>query len=773
MTQTVTAKKPRKKKKGTQPRDYITPKEIARVVNFEEDEPFDVLGPHALEGTDGSVIRAFLPHAHRAWIRLPGKAKTTMKKIDDRGLFEVWFNKPLGDGLRYKVGYENKLGTLIEREDPYAFLPAITDMDLCLLSEGNLFKSYEKLGSRAMTLNGTKGAHFAVWAPNARSVSIVGNFNHWQPGAHPMTRVHFSGLWSLFVPGLDNGEVYKYSIRSRHDNRLRMKSDPYAFGSELRPKTASIVTSLEKHKWRDNKWIKKRRESNYLAAPISIYEVHLGSWKLAGKHDWERMNYRDLAHELVNHVKAHGYTHIELMPIMEHPLDESWGYQVVSFYAPTSRFGTPQDFMYFVDYCHRHDVGVILDWVPAHFPRDEHGLADFDGAPLYNYADWKKGEQRDWGTLVFDYEKNEVRNFLISNALFWLDKYHIDGLRVDAVASMLYLDYSRKDGEWQPNIYGGRENLEAMDLIKKLNEIVHANHPGVLTIAEESTDWPGVSKPTYLSGLGFSLKWNMGWMHDILDYFEKDPIYRKYHQGMLTFALLYAFSEKFVLPISHDEVVYGKRSLLEKMPGDDWQKFANCRLFFAFMFGHPGKKLNFMTNDIGQRAEWNCKKSLDWHLTHHEPHRQLELFFKDLQNLYTQLPALHEMDCDPNGFEWIDFKDSDASVISFIRWSRDKKQALIFVFNMTPVTRQSYRIGVPREGRYQEVLNSDAAEYGGSGIGNYGGYFAERIAWHGHPASLPVNTPPLGCIVFLWNENAPSAFRPKRKVTRKQVGGKR
>ena len=604
----------------------------------------------------------------------------------------------------------------------------ITGFDLYLMGEGNHFKSYEKFGARLMNIQGVQGVYFALWAPNARGISVVGNFNNWQQDTHPMNRLDSSGVWELFIPGLKEGEIYKYAITSA-DNHWHLKADPYAFQAELRPQTASIVCSLEKYAWRDDEWMKQRSHQRLTDAPMSIYEVHLGSWKTTS--DMKFLNYRLLAEEIVAYVLAMGYTHIELLPVMEHPLDESWGYQIINYYAPTSRFGAPEDFMYFVDACHQNGIGVILDWVPGHFPRDEHGLANFDGQQIYAYPNWKKGEHKEWGTLVFDFGRREVSNFLISNACFWLEKYHVDGLRVDAVASMLYLDYARSPGEWEPNIFGGHENLEAINFIKQLNTVVHADHPGILMIAEESTSWPHVTHPVNDGGLGFDMKWNMGWMHDTLDYFSKDPIYRKYHQGKLTFSLVYAFSENFILPISHDEVVYGKKSLLSKMPGDDWQKFANARLFLSYMFAHPGKKLSFMTNDIGQWKEWDSRGGLDWGILEQEMNQKFHLFVKDLQFLYKKYPAFYQQDFNFHGFEWIDFSDIDQSVISFLRWSKDYKEVLIFTFNMTPVPRHSYRIGVPYQGVYEEILNSDAAQYGGSGVGNFGGVTADQysLSW--------------------------------------------
>lgn len=624
----------------------------------------------------------------------------------------------------------------------------LTDFDLHLIGEGSHYKKYEKLGAHVVEINGIKGVHFAVWAPNAERVSVIGDFNNWDGRRHPMQVLGSSGVWEIFIPGLDEGELYKFEIKSKFHNYIAVKVDPYAFYFELRPKSASIVYNINKYQWNDSTWMEMRAKKNWFESQVSIYEVHLGSWMRVPEEGNRWLTYRELADKLVKYVKEMGYTHIELLPVTEHPLDASWGYQTVGYFAPTSRFGTPEDFMYLIDQCHQNNIGVILDWAPAHFPRDAHGLGFFDGTCLYEHEDPRKGEHRDWGTLIFNYGRNEVRNFLISNALFWFEKYHVDGLRVDAVASMLYLDYSRKEGDWIPNIFGGRENLEAIDFLKKFNEIAHEYHPGILTIAEESTAWPGVSRPTYLGGLGFSMKWNMGWMNDMLEYISKDPVHRKYHHNNLTFSLLYAFTENFILVLSHDEVVHGKRSMLSKMPGDMWQKFANLRLFYGFMYGHPGKKLLFMGGEFGQWDEWNHDRSIDWHLLQYEPHWRLQKYVKDLNHLYRSEPALYEVDFNYWGFEWIDFRDSEQSIISFIRRSKAPDDFLIFVCNFTPVPRFNYRIGVPQSGFYKEILNSDSSEYWGSNLGNSGGVPAEEIPWHGRPYSMNITLPPLATIVF-------------------------
>lgn len=656
----------------------------------------------------------------------------------------------------------------------------LSDTDLYLLNEGTHFKSYEKLGARVKTFKKKKGVQFVVWAPEAKGVSVVGEFNDWKPGINKMDKSGKSGYWQTFIEGLKEGDMYKYAVKSRNDNVV-FKSDPYAFKTEHRPGNASIVfSSLDKYKWNDSEWIKERKKlssvkNSYKNIPVSIYEVHLGSWKKDhSKNEWGYKNYRELAHELADYVKENNYTHIELLPVMEHPLDISWGYQVVNYFAPTSRYGEPEDFMYFVDYCHQNGIGVILDWVPSHFPTDEHGLGNFTGREIYAYENLRKGFHKEWGTYVFDYGKNEVINFLISNALFWIEKYHIDGLRVDAVASMLYLDYSRKEGEWEPNIYGGNENLEAVAFIKNLNDTIHKKQKGVLMIAEESSSWPGVTAPVHLGGLGFDMKWNMGWMHDILAYFSMDPVFRKFHHGKLTFAIWYAFNEKFLLPISHDEVVHLKKAVIEKMPGDEWQKFANARLLYGFMFAHPGKKLNFMGNDIAQYTEWNSEESLKWEVLENDYNKKFNLFFKELNRLYREHPALHEVDFDSKGFQWLDFSDSDDSVIGFVRYNPDKSEILLFTFNMTPVLRENYVFGVPRKGFYKEIMNSNAAEYGGSGVGNMGGVHSEDIPRFEFFDSIKVTLPPLAMNVYqlVASEEFVESIEPGSKVSEESFESK-
>ncbi|TMB92469.1 MAG: 1,4-alpha-glucan branching protein GlgB [Chloroflexi bacterium] len=634
-----------------------------------------------------------------------------------------------------------------------------SDFDLYLFGQGKNYRIYEKMGAHVRTVNGVTGVHFAVWAPNALAVSVIGDFNNWQRGANPMHLRHRDlGVWECFVPGVKPGALYKYAIYSRFNNYAVEKTDPYGFATELRPRTASIVVDIHRHDWNDNTWMQQRAEHQELSSPISIYEVHLGSWRHAperhveGNPEEDRyLTYRELAHSLAPYVKDLGFTHIELLPITEYPYDASWGYQVTGFYAPTSRFGTPEDFQYFVDYMHQQGIGVFLDWVPSHFPKDGTALSYFDGTYLYEYADARKGEHKEWGTLVFDYGRSEVRNFLIANALFWLREYHIDGLRVDAVASMLYLDYQRKPGEWIANQYGGREHLEAIDFLRQLNEAVYAEEPGTLTIAEESTAWPLVTRPTYVGGLGFSLKWNMGWMHDMLDYMHLDPIFRRYHHNNITFSLMYAYSENYVLPLSHDEVVHLKGSLINKMPGDLWQRFANLRAFYGYMWGHPGKKLLFMGGEFGQWHEWNFAESLDWHLV--EPpsdprHAQLRNFLRDLCIIYQHEPALSELDYDPAGFAWIDCYDSDNSVVSFIRRTRNEEDTLVLVCNFTPVPRHGYRLGVPHAGEYYELLNSDADRYGGSGLENLQPMPSGPIYWQSCPHSILLTLPPLSTVIL-------------------------
>ena len=722
------------------------------LLRAEHADPFAVLGPHAVE-RDAShrlVIRTIQPYASEVAVVL-GNDVIPAERVESEGIFEALLppgtREPLGP-LAYRLRVRYSDGGAAEFPDAYAFPPVLTEFDLHLFGEGTHYEQYKKLGAHVREIAGVCGVHFAVWAPNARRVSVVGDFDRWDGRLHPMRSCGGSGVWELFVPELAEGAIYKFEIRPRLGDLPFLKADPYAFEAELRPKSGSKVASLDGYAWDDSAWMRERPRRDWLAEPVSIYEVHLGSWRRVAEQDDRWLTYRELADQLIPYVKQMGYTHLELLPVMEHPFDGSWGYQTIGYFAATSRYGTPSDLMYFVDRCHREGLGVILDWTPAHFPTDAHGLAEFDGTHLYEHADPRQGRHPDWGTLVFNYGRAEVQNFLLANALFWFDKYHVDGLRVDAVASMLYLDYSRQPNEWVPNEFGGRENLAAIALLKKLNELVYARHPGALMIAEESTAWPAVSRPTYAGGLGFNLKWNMGWMNDTLQYFSLDPIHRKYHHNSMTFSMLYAFTENFVLPLSHDEIVHGKASLLNKMPGDLWQQFANLRLLYAYFYAHPGKKMLFMGGEFGQRSEWDSGTALEWSLLAYEPHQGLQRLVADLNALYRREPALHEVDFDWHGFAWIDCKDADASVLSFLRRARDPRELIVVVASFTPVVREPYRVGVPEPGYYRELLNSDAQYYGGTDVGNGGGLMAEPVPWMGQPYSLPLRLPALGAIYF-------------------------
>jgi 1,4-alpha-glucan branching enzyme len=702
------------------------------VIEGRHHDPFSVLGPHELE------VRAWLPQAKRAWLVIDGDS-VEMTRAADAGFFTA----ELAGSGDYRIRIELYSGETLEFEDPYRFPPLLTSFELHLFGEGTNHEAYRTLGAHTIVCEGVAGVRFAVWAPNAEVVSVLGDFNGWDRTRHPM-RLRDGGIWEIFIPALEVGAHYKYSVLSKLGTE-QFKCDPYGFYAEIPPKTASIVWGLSNYEWQDEAWMTERAERSVLHEAVSIYEVHLESW-MRGPGN-RALTYRELAHHLVGYAKTMGYTHLELMPIMEHPFSGSWGYQVTGYFAPTSRFGTPDDFRFFVDACHQAGIGVILDWVPAHFPKDLHGLYRFDGTALYEHEDPRQGEQPDWGTLIFNFGRNEVRGFLLANALYWLREFHIDGLRVDAVASMLYRDYSRQPGQWIPNKYGGRENLEAIDFLHKFNDLVH-KEPGAVTIAEESTSWPGVSRPVYANGLGFTMKWNMGWMHDMLDYFEEDPVYRKFHQSNITFSMLYAFTENFVLPISHDEVVHLKRSLLSKMPGDEWQRFANARAFLAYMYGHPGKKLLFMGCEFGQTEEWNEAVILPWHLLQYPVHSRLQTMVRELNWLYRREPAMNEVDDDYAGFEWIDFRDAEASVISFLRYSRDRQEYLVFVCNFTPVPRHNYRVGVPQAGQYAEIFNTDSEMFGGSNMGNSGAVWAGETQSHGRPASLSITLPPLAVVVF-------------------------
>ncbi|ASC70445.1 1,4-alpha-glucan branching enzyme [Halomicronema hongdechloris C2206] len=738
--------------------------QIKRITENQHDNPFEILGSHVLEDQDHHkrwVVRAFLPNADAVWVINPeARRQHPMQSVHHPHFFECEVEADelaMNYLLKIKEGEHERV-----IHDPYAFkTPLLTDYDIYLFGEGNHHRIYEKMGAHPVEVDGVAGVYFSVWAPNARNVSIIGDFNQWDGRKHQMRRLN-GGVWDLFIPELTAGTTYKYEIKNPAGH-LYYKSDPYGFQQEVRPNTASVVNDLE-YTWGDDDWLEARRHQDPQQEPISVYEVHLGSWlhasadqppepgevvRVSQKPEGRFLTYRELAHTLVPYAKELGYTHIEVLPVAEHPYDGSWGYQVAGHYAPTSRFGTPQDFMYFVDQCHQQGLGVIVDWVPGHFPKDSHGLACFDGSHLYEHADPRKGEHKGWGTLVFNYSRREVSNFLIANALFWFDKYHIDGIRVDAVASMLYLDYDRKDGEWVPNRFGGNENLEVVDFLRQLNYLIFGYYPGVLSIAEESTAWPNVSRPTYIGGLGFNLKWNMGWMHDMLDYFSTDPLYRRYHQNHITFSIWYAFSENFMLALSHDEVVHGKGNLYQKMPGDEWQKLANLRALYGYMYTHPGKKTLFMGMEFGQTSEWNCWLDLDWGLLNQIPHQQLKQFIGDLNALYKSQPALYTDDFSAAGFEWIDCNDADNSVVSFIRQAKDSPDFLVTVCNFTPTPLFDYWVGVPEPGHYQELINSDAEIYGGSDTGNFGGKdtqpWPENPRW---PHALSLTLPPLGVLVL-------------------------
>ncbi len=732
----------------------LTEVEINQIRYNELSDPFDVLGMHC--SSAGLCVRVWRPGAQSIAII----DRTTHKKVDTLecshpdGIFEkVWPKRKKIFSYLLETTYPDNV--VVTLADPYSFLPVMTEEARYLFNEGNYERVYDDLGSHVRTLDSVEGVVFAVWAPSAKRVSVVGNFNTWDGRRHPMRKLGASGVWELFIPGLTEGAVYKYEIKKHDRDHLILKTDPYGYCQEAPTNHGSIVYNLDAYVWEDSEWLARRAKTDRLNCPISIYEVHLGSWRKTGPDihgDW--LSYRELAHQLAEYVLEMGYTHIELLPIQDHPYVPSWGYQVGGFYAPNHRFGSPAEFQYFVDYMHNQGISVIIDWVPAHFPKDTFGLAQFDGTNLYEHADPREGEHKDWGTLIFNVGRNEVRNFLVANALFWCEKFHIDGIRVDAVASMLYRNYSRNDGEWIPNIHGGAENLEAVHFLQTMNRLVHERFPGAITIAEESTSWPMVSRPTYLGGLGFTFKWNMGWMHDMLSYFSKDPVYRVYHQNQITFGLWYAFTENFMLVISHDEVVHGKKSLLEKMPGDPWRKFANNRAFFGFMFGHPGKKLMFMGTEFGSHWEWDAQQSITWNVLAHDDdafhHSGLQAYVADCNKMYKQESALWEKDFDNSGFSWIDFSDAANSIIAFTRTGNDWHNMLLFVCNFTPNPRHNYRVGVPHGGFYEEILNSDASIYGGAGYGNLGGKHADGIPTHGQSHSLDLTIPPLSVMVLKW-----------------------
>ena len=730
----------------------LHPDAIQALVTGEIGAPTSVLGKHHVG--DEVSIRTFRPWAKRIdLVNDDTGHRVRMKKHHDEGLFvanldSTWVTAPYHFEAKTD---DSGVDTYI---DPYAYPPLLSEYDIYLFGQGQHHDIYRKLGAHSRDIDGVSGINFAVWAPNCYKVALVGDFNRWDTRSHVMEQNGESGIWELFVPGLEAGAHYKYEIRSHNSGYWAEKSDPYGFYAELRPKTASIVYDIDRYQWSDSEWMTARAQQNPLNQPMNVYELHPGSWKR--KDDDAFLSYRELADELAPYLVEMGYTHLELLPIAEHPLDASWGYQVIGYFAPTSRYGTPDDLMYFVDCCHQNNIAVILDWVPAHFPKDGHGLNYFDGTHLYSHEDPLQGEHPDWGTMIFNYARSEVRNFLIANALFWLKEYHIDGLRVDAVSSMIYLNFSRENGAWVPNQYGSHENLGALAFLREFNEVVHAEAPGAITIAEESTAWAMVSRPTYVGGLGFTFKWNMGWMHDTLEYMAHDPVHRRFHHHQITFALLYAFSENFVLPLSHDEVVHLKGSLIGKMPGDYWQKFAGLRLLFGYQYTQVGKVLNFMGNEFAQFAEWSEERSLDWHLLDYEKHAQMQAWVRDLNHLYREQPALWQVDFEPDGFRWIEANDADYSVYSYIRYAEDRSDFLIVVLNCTPEVRNNYRFGVPDAGFYREMLNSDAGFYGGGDIGNDGGAHSDDIAMHGLPQSISLRLPPLG-ILILKLENQASA----------------
>jgi 1,4-alpha-glucan branching enzyme len=715
--------------------------QIEAIVHGDCADPFAFLGPHT-DSRGATVVRVFLPQIDTlSLIDTDEKTLTDCRRVHPEGVWLATLPVP----TRYRLRATSAAGSF-EFEDAYRFGVVLGDLDVYLLAEGNHLRNYERLGAHPTTMDGVKGTAFAVWAPSASRVSVVGDFCRWDGRRLPMRKRHDCGVWELFVPGVEPGTLYKFEIKGPDGALLPLKADPYAFRSEQPPSTASIVLAPDAYHWSDADWMARRSAAQDRAAPIAIYEVHAGSWRRGDGNRY--LDYDELAEQLIAYVCDMGFTHIEFMPVSEYPFDGSWGYQPIGLYAPTSRFGTPEQFARFVDRCHDAGLGVLLDWVPGHFPTDPHGLGWFDGTHLYEHADPRQGFHKDWNTLIFNYGRREVRNYLLGNALFWLERYHIDGLRVDAVASMLYLDYSRNEGEWIPNRYGGRENLEAIDFLKSMNEHAFGDAPGATTIAEESTAWPGVSQPTNAGGLGFGYKWNMGWMHDTLQYMHEEPIHRRWHHHDMTFGLYYAFNENFILPLSHDEVVHGKGSLISKMPGDRWQRFANLRAYFGFMWAHPGKKLLFMGGEFAQQAEWNHDGGLDWGALDQPEHQGVKNLVRDLNQVYRELRALHERDCESDGFERAEMNDAESSVLAFLRYDRTRARPVLAVCNFTPVPRTVYRIGVPKGGFWRERINTDAADYGGSGMGNAGGVSGEEVAWHDRPYSLVITLPPLATLLF-------------------------
>jgi 1,4-alpha-glucan branching enzyme len=720
--------------------------EVEAVVAGDCRDPFGLLGMH-LDGPGKCVtVRVFYPAATRLEVLHADGAVSALERVHPAGLWAAALAQKR-ERFPYRLRAMTPSGPR-EFDDVYSFPPILGELDVHLLAEGTHLRTYERLGAHPAEVSGVAGTAWAVWAPNARRVSVVGDFCDWDGRRLPMRFRHECGVWELFVPGVGPGTLYKFEIKGPGGELLPLKADPYAFYAERPPRTASIVHASGAFSWQDDPWLASRPALNERHAPISIYEVHLGSWRRKGEDGRHQLSYRELADSLVPYAAEMGFTHLEFLPVSEYPFEGSWGYQPIGLFAPTSRFGRPEDFAYLVDRCHAAGLGVLMDWVPGHFPTDPHGLGYFDGTHLYEHADPRQGFHPDWNTLIFNYGRREVTNYLLGNALFWLERFHIDGLRVDAVASMLYLDYSRKAGEWIANAHGGNENLDAIGFLKRMNEIAFREQAGVTTIAEESTAWPAVSRPTYVGGLGFGFKWNMGWMHDTLGYMSKDPIHRRWQHNDLTFGLLYAFSENFILPLSHDEVVHGKRSLIGRMPGDRWQRFANLRAYFGFMFGHPGKKLLFMGGEFGQEREWNHDRSLDWHLLNDPAHAGVQSLIRDLNRLYRGRPALHVRDCEPEGFEWLVASDAENSVLAFLRHGRPGDPPVLVVCNFTPMPRMGYRIGVPAPGVWKEILNTDSRHYGGSNLGNRGGAAAERLAWHGKPYSLDLTLPPLGTLML-------------------------
>jgi 1,4-alpha-glucan branching enzyme len=712
---------------------------------------FAVLGMHKHPKVKGIIVRTLLPGAIEVDVisRKDSKTVAALSMVDPAGLFEGKIGRRVNP-FEYKLRVKYPDAT-VDMEDPYSFPSVLSDDDLYLFNEGTQEKVYHWMGAHPREIGSVKGTLFVVWAPGASRVSVVGEFNDWDGRRHVMRKHPASGVWEMFVPAVAAGIKYKYEIISGSGEMLPLKADPYAFAMQHPPETASITTGDDVYNWQDQQWMETRAESiNHYDGPVSIYEVHLGSWRRIPEQDGRFLNYRELAEQLIPYVLDMGFTHLQLMPVSEFPFDGSWGYQPIGLYAPTSRFGSPEDFKYFVDCCHQQGLGVLLDWVPGHFPTDIHGTGQFDGTGLYEHADERQGYHPDWKTLIYNYGRAEVASYLIGNAMFWLDQFHIDGLRVDAVASMLYLDYSREEGEWLPNEHGGRENLQAIDLLRQVNSRVYFNYPGAMMVAEESTAWPGVSKPVDGGGLGFGFKWNMGWMNDTLRYMERDPIHRQYHHHEMTFGLVYAFSENFVLPISHDEVVHGKGSLLQKMPGDEWQKFANLRAYLGFMWTHPGKKLLFMGCEFAQGQEWNHNQSLDWHLLEDPKHAGMQQLVKDLNQQYRNLPALHQLDCDGNGFEWIESENNELSLYVYLRKGTGNTPPVLVVVNLTPAPHEGYCVGVSKAGHYRECLNTDSAVYGGSNVGNVGGVTARAEPLGGQPCQLSLNIPPLATVIFEW-----------------------